>query len=186
MGRTILITGGARSGKSSFAEKLAGELGDRILYIATSIPFDEEMKSRVMKHRESRPKSWDTYEGYRGLGNVLQEKGGEYAGMLLGCVTVMVTNLLLEYPGIDSDKACYEDYLKAEEMIKKEVEELMESASQIDATLIMVTNELGSGVVPESLMGRAFRDIAGRMNQYIAARCDEVYLSVCGIPLKLK
>lgn len=186
MGKAILITGGARSGKSSLAEKLADELGDRILYIATSIPFDEEMKSRVKRHRESRPEKWDTYEGYRGLGDVLEEKGKKYDGILLDCVTVMVTNLLFEYPGIDNDKACYEDYLKAEEMIKKEVEGLMESVRRIDAAVIMVTNELGSGIVPENLMGRAFRDIAGRVNQYIAARCDEVYLSVCGIPLKLK
>ncbi|HYE82750.1 MAG TPA: bifunctional adenosylcobinamide kinase/adenosylcobinamide-phosphate guanylyltransferase [Clostridia bacterium] len=186
MGKTILITGGARSGKSSYAEKLALELGGRILYIATSIPFDEEMQSRVKKHREARPEEWDTYEDYRGLGGVISERGSEYSGMLLDCVTVMVTNLLLEYPGIDYENACYEDFLKAEAMIKKEVEELMESIGRVDATVIMVTNELGSGIVPENLLGRAFRDIAGRVNQYIAERCDEVFLTVCGLPLKLK
>ncbi len=186
MGKAILITGGARSGKSTHAEKLAKELGGKVLYIATSIPFDEEMKSRVKKHRESRPSEWDTYEGFRGLSHVITEKGGQYKGILLDCVTVMITNLLLEYPGIDYDNACYEDFAKAEEAIKKEIEELLESVSKSEATVIMVTNELGSGIVPENLLGRVFRDIAGRMNQYIAERCDEVLLTVCGLPLKLK
>ncbi|KUO75875.1 MAG: adenosylcobinamide kinase/adenosylcobinamide phosphate guanyltransferase [Clostridia bacterium BRH_c25] len=186
MGKAILITGGARSGKSSYAERLARELEGRILYIATSIPFDEEMKSRVKKHRESRPSQWDTYEGYRSLGSVISEKGSEYKGILLDCVTVMVTNLLLEYPGIDYDNACYEDFTEAENGITKEIEKLLESVSRSEATVIMVTNELGSGIVPESLLGRVFRDIAGRVNQYIAKQCDEVFITVCGLPLKLK
>lgn len=186
MGKAILITGGARSGKSSYAEKLARDLGGSVLYIATSIPFDEEMKSRVKKHRESRPDHWDTYEGYRGIGKVIAEKGGQYKGILLDCITVMVTNLLLEYPGTESDNACYEDFLKAEKAIKEEIHELLEGIRKSEATVIMVTNELGNGIVPENLMGRAFRDIAGRMNQYIAEFCNEVYMTVCGIPLKLK
>jgi adenosylcobinamide kinase/adenosylcobinamide-phosphate guanylyltransferase len=186
MGKAILITGGARSGKSSYAEKLARELGGNILYIATSIPFDDEMKSRVKKHRESRPDEWDTYEGYRGLGSVVSEKGSEYNGILLDCITVMVTNLLLEYPGIDYDNARYEDYAEAEDAIRKEIEELMEGVRRSEGTVIMVTNELGSGIVPENLLGRVFRDIAGRVNQHVADRCDEVFITVCGLPLKLK
>jgi adenosylcobinamide kinase/adenosylcobinamide-phosphate guanylyltransferase len=186
MGKAILVTGGARSGKSSYAEKLARELGGNILYIATSIPFDEEMKSRVKKHREARPSEWDTYEGYRGLGQVISEKGGHYNGILLDCITVMVTNLLLEYSGIDYDNACYEDFAEAEKSIKEEVEKLLEGVRKSKATVIMVTNEVGSGIVPENLLGRVFRDIAGRMNQYIAERCDEVFITVCGLPLKLK
>lgn len=186
MGKSILITGGARSGKSSYAEKLARELGGNILYIATSIPFDEEMKSRVKKHRESRPSEWDTYEGYRGLGRVISEKGEQYKGILLDCITVMVTNLLLEYPGIDYDNAGYEDFAEAEKAIKEEIEELLKCVSKSQATVIMVTNELGSGIVPENLLGRVFRDIAGRVNQLIAEQCDEVFITVCGLPLKLK
>jgi len=186
MGKAILITGGARSGKSRYAEKLAAELGGRILYVATSIPFDEEMKSRVKKHRESRPSEWDTYEGYRGLGQVIADKGSSYDGMLLDCITVMVTNLLLEYPGIDYEKACYEDFEEAEKEIRKEVEDLLAGIARTEATVIMVTNELGSGIVPENLLGRVFRDMAGRVNQYVADRCDEVYVTICGLPLRLK
>lgn len=186
MGKAILITGGARSGKSSYAEKLAKELGGRILYIATSIPFDDEMKSRVKKHRESRPSEWDTHEGYRGLGRVIAEKGSGYSVILLDCITVMVTNLLLEHPGMDYENACYEDFEEVEKEIRKETEELLEGISRSEATVIMVTNELGSGIVPENLLGRVFRDIAGRVNQYVAERCDEVYVTICGLPLKLK
>lgn len=186
MGKAILITGGARSGKSSYAEKLARELEGNVLYIATSIPFDEEMKNRVKKHRESRPSEWNTYEGFRGLGRVISEKGGQYKGILLDCVTVMVTNLLLEYPGIDYENASYEDFEVVERAINEEIEELLKGVSQADATVIMVTNELGSGIVPENLLGRVFRDIAGRVNQHIAEHCDEVFITVCGLPLKLK
>ena len=186
MGKAILITGGARSGKSTYAEKLARELGGDVLYIATSIPFDEEMKSRVKKHRESRPDRWHTYEGYRGLGRVISESGSQYNGILLDCVTVMVTNLLLEYPDINYDNARYEDFAEAERAINEEVEELLKGIANTAATVIMVTNELGSGIVPENLLGRVFRDIAGRVNQHIAAHCDEVFLTVCGLPLKLK
>ncbi|HYF82089.1 MAG TPA: bifunctional adenosylcobinamide kinase/adenosylcobinamide-phosphate guanylyltransferase [Clostridia bacterium] len=186
MGKAILITGGARSGKSSYAEKLAREQEGNVLYIATSIPFDEEMKNRVKKHRESRPSEWDTYEGYRGLGRVISEKSSQYKGILLDCVTVMVTNLLLEHSGIDYENASYEDFEVVERAINEEIEELLKGVSQADATVIMVTNELGSGIVPENLLGRVFRDIAGRVNQRIAEHCDEVFLTVCGLPLKLK
>lgn len=186
MGKSILITGGAKSGKSSYAEKLVKELEGRVLYIATSIPFDEEMQLRVKRHKESRPQEWDTFEGYKGLGRVISEKGRQYKGILLDCITVMMTNLLLEYTGIEGDNSSNEDFIKAENAIEKEISELMEGISKTEAAVIIVTNELGSGIVPENPLARAFRDIAGRMNQYIAERCDEVYITVCGIPLKLK
>lgn len=186
MGKAILITGGARSGKSSYAEKLAKEFAGKVLYIATSIPFDEEMKSRVKMHKESRPSEWNTYEGYRDLGRVVLSKGRGHNVILIDCITVMVTNLLLEYPGIDYDKAGYEDFAESEKAIKSEIERLMEGVRESESTVIMVTNELGSGIVPENVLSRVFRDIAGRVNQYIAEQCDEVFMTVCGLPLKLK
>lgn len=186
MGKAILITGGARSGKSSYAEKLAKELEGNVLYIATSIPFDEEMKLRIKKHKESRPQEWDTFEGYKGLGRVISDKGRQYKGILLDCITVMVTNLFLEYTGMEGINFPREDFIKAEKAIEKEIEELMKGIGESEATVMLVTNELGSGIVPENTLARAFRDIAGRVNQYIGSRCDEVYMTVCGIPLKLK
>lgn len=186
MGKAILVTGGARSGKSSYAEKLAKELHGNVLYIATSIPFDEEMKTRIKKHRESRPDGWDTYEGFRGLGKVVAEKGRKYDTILIDCITVMIANLLLDYIGMDNGDAAYEDFLEAESEIKKEIDDLLAGISQTKAIVIIVTNELGSGIVPENLMSRVFRDVAGRMNQYIAEQCDEVFITVCGLPLRLK
>ncbi|HOE57231.1 MAG TPA: bifunctional adenosylcobinamide kinase/adenosylcobinamide-phosphate guanylyltransferase [Bacillota bacterium] len=178
MGRAILITGGARSGKSSYAEKLAKELGGSVLYIATSIPFDEEMKNRVKRHRESRPAGWDTYEGFKGLGPLIAGKGSEYNVILLDCITLMITNLLLEHQDMD--------YEETERKIKKEIEKLLMGVAKTKAVVIMVSNEIGSGIVPENPLTRAFRDIAGRMNQHIAEQCGEVFLTVCGLPLKLK
>ncbi len=186
MGKSILITGGARSGKSSFAEGLAKGSAGRVLYIATSIPFDEEMENRVKRHRDLRPAGWDTYEGYKCLGPVIEKKDSEYNTILLDCITVMVTNLLLDNPGLESGNADCEAFEEAERSIQQEIESLMRGIKKSKAATIMVTNEIGSGIVPENTLGRAFRDIAGRVNQYLAEHCDEVYVTICGIPLKLK
>jgi len=186
VGKTILITGGARSGKSRYAEKLAGECKGKVLYIATSIPFDDEMKSRIKIHKESRPAKWDTYEGYRDIGDVVLSIGDGYDVILIDCITVMVTNLLLDYPGIDYDNSCYDDFAPAEKEIKNEMDKLMAAIRETKASVIMVTNELGSGIVPENVLSRVFRDIAGRTNQYIGSQCDEVFMTVCGLPIKLK
>lgn len=185
MGKLILITGGARSGKSSFAEKMAADISERVLYIATAVPFDEEMQDRIKKHKESRPQNWDTYEGYKDI-DVIIEDANSYGAILLDCVTVMLTNLMWEYPGMDFDVPSLEVLARAEEYVRLEFDKLLKAAQEYKGSLIMVTNELGSGLVPESPISRSFRDIAGRVNQQIAAHCHEVYLAVCGIPMKVK
>lgn len=186
MGKLTLVTGGARSGKSTFAEKLTADIGQKVLYIATAIAFDDEMKDRIKKHKESRPKEWDTFEGYKGLGQVIAEKGSSNDVILLDCVTVMITNLLFDYPGMDFDKPSFEMLKEAEAFVSAEFDSLLAAALEGQANVVLVTNELGSGVVPENEISRAFRDIAGRINQRIAAKCNEVYLTVCGIPMKIK
>ncbi len=186
MGKAILVTGGARSGKSSFAERLAGEIDGRILYIATAVPFDEEMRSRIKKHRENRPDTWDTYEGYTALGSAIAEREGIYNGILLDCITVMVTNLLFDYIGFENENPTAEELHSAEKYILSELCKLKEAVKSSSAAIIMVTNELGSGIVPENPLARGFRDIAGRVNQYVAGWADEVYMAVCGIPVKIK
>lgn len=185
MGKLILITGGARSGKSTIAEKMAGDLSDKVLYLATAVPFDEEMQARIEKHRQTRPAYWDTHEGYKNLDAVIEGAEG-YDVLLLDCVTVMLTNLLWEYPGMDFDIPNAEIINKAEEYVRCEFDKLIRASDKFKGTLIMVTNELGSGLVPEAPIARNFRDIAGRVNQQIAACCQEVYLTVCGIPMKIK
>lgn len=182
MGKIVLITGGARSGKSTFAEKLLdGE--DDVLYIATAIVTDIEMEDRIKKHRERRNSKWTTYEGYKDLDIVVSKSSTEK--ILLDCVTIMMTNLMFEeekdYDNISEDKI---DVILNN--IKKQFIKLIEEAKNSDKTLVMVTNEVGSGLVPDYKLGRIFRDIAGSVNQLIASMSDEVYFVTCGIPLKIK
>lgn len=173
----ILVTGGARSGKSSFGESLLKDL-DKVLYIATSIPFDDEMKDRVRKHRESRSSHWETLEAYKDFEDKIQNK---YDGVILDCITIMITNLLLEK--IDEFN---EDYNAIEAYIMKEIEKAVKVLKSLNSKVVLITNEIGAGIVPENKMSREFRDIAGRVNQYLGKECEEVYLAVCGIPVKIK
>lgn len=180
----ILITGGARSGKSMFAEKLAKEKGNKILYIATAIAFDEEMKIRIKKHKEVRPATWTTYEGYSNLKTVIYKNEGIYSCILLDCVTIMLTNLMIDFIG--RKDAGEIDFLELEKMILQEIEELLEACQKTNAPMIFVTNEIGMGIVPESQISRHFRDIAGKVNQRIAKEAQKVYFVVSGIPVCIK
>lgn len=180
--KIILVTGGSRSGKSEYAEKmLANE--DDVLYIATAISTDGEMEGRIKKHRERRNDKWTTYEGFKNLDKVLKENTKQ--NVMLDCVTIMVTNLLFEEE-IDFDKLTTAEIDELLEKIKKEFKTLILEAKLQNKKLIMVTNEVGCGIVPEYKLSRVFRDIAGSVNQFIAELSDEVYLVACGLPLKLK
>lgn len=177
--KMIFIVGGARSGKSTLAEKLAKELGETCLYIATSQVLDEEMAFRVKSHRERRPAYWDTIEAPLNAHEVIREKRDEYDVILLDCLTVFLSNLLLLYP-------------QEGEMIEKEkeiltiVEELLTEGKNGKASLIIVSNEVGEGIVPVQRLGRDFRDISGRANQMVARWADEAYFMFSGIPVELK
>lgn len=196
MGKLCLVTGGARSGKSIFAEKLAKDLNESVLYIATSIVFDDEMKERVKKHRQQRPSNWETFEGYKNLAPIVRTAQGKHRGILLDCVTIMMTNLLFDEVGTAFDGResavnineiiSSERLQEVETKIIEEFKSFIDALEDTDITTIVVTNEIGFGVVPETVLGRVFRDIAGRVNQYIASRADEVYLVVCGIDMKIK
>lgn len=180
----ILVTGGARSGKSLFAENLLKEVEGNILYIATAIPFDEEMKLRVKKHKLQRPENWDTFEAYQDLGKSLLTVEKEYVGILIDCLTILVSNLLLEENIYEEIKGS--EIEKIEIKILREVSALVEAVQKIKGKTVIVTNELGSGIVPENKLARIFRDIAGKANQLVAQSADEVYLAVSGIPIKIK
>lgn len=185
MSNLILITGGARSGKSTFAEQMAEKSGENVLYIATALPTDAEMQERIKCHQRRRPKEWDTFEGYRDLKRIFHlEK--TYDVILLDCVTVMVSNLMFDLSGTAIDQMSAEKLQSIETEIEREVKEFLDETSLHRATLIMVTNEVGYGIVPDNRLARFFRDVAGRINQYIASRANGVYLTVCGIPMKIK
>ncbi|MEW9699694.1 bifunctional adenosylcobinamide kinase/adenosylcobinamide-phosphate guanylyltransferase [Paenibacillus sp. SI8] len=179
----ILVTGGARSGKSSFAEKLSMRGGESGIYIATSHIYDEEMRERVSLHRQMRLDSgypWDTREEPYALQELLlqlQETGAcREAVVMVDCLTLWLSNWLLRYEG-DADAA---------NLVMKQVDALVETVADFSGHLVLVTNEVGSGIVPEYALGRKFRDAAGRMNQRLAETCDQVFLVTAGIPIELK
>lgn len=183
MGKMIMVTGGARSGKSTFAEKIARQRDD-VAYVATSIPFDDGMVHRIKHHRAQRPATWGTLEVWKDFPQIQEEEVYKNSSLLLvDCLTVMITNLMF-YSGLDFDECTPEDVDLLEEEIRRHVDELLELGKEKD--LILVTNELGMGLVPAYKMGNYFRDIAGRMNQRVAAAADEVYFVVSGLEMKLK
>jgi adenosylcobinamide kinase/adenosylcobinamide-phosphate guanylyltransferase len=175
-----LITGGARSGKSTFAESLYKDKLD-VVYIATSRIYDEEMEERVRLHRESRPAEWRTYEGTYNLADAV----GEESNYILDCMTVLSSNIMFDLSK-DVEYIDYELQKKIEDTIVDEIAGLIDKIKEKGANLILVTNEVGSSIVPENHIARVFRDIQGRVNQKIASMSNNVYLVCCGIPVKIK
>ncbi len=206
----IMVTGGARSGKSTFAQKLtlqqeALDPEKTVIYLATALTGDAEMRRRVDLHRRNRPARWLTVEEPWDPGAALDTIPTECGIVLVDCLTVWLSNLLLrsleardlslqgENSRWDPGKEQMEDDLsfkKEESALEEQIYEqsgiFLEKAAQGSYTTILVTNEVGWGVVPEHYLGRLFRDIAGKVNQQVAARADAVYLVVAGIPLKIK
>ena len=182
MGKIILVTGGSRSGKSGFAEKFFEDTDD-VLYIATAIVTDEEMKDRIKKHIDSRNSRWTTYEGFFDLDKAIEKN--DIKNILLDCVTIMITNLMFKEK-IDFNIISMEEIQELLDDIKTQFEKLILKARVSNKNLVLVTNEVGCGLIPENKLSRVFRDIAGYVNQYIASQSDEVYLISCGLPLKLK
>lgn len=178
----ILVTGGSRSGKSSYGESLYSGTDD-VLYIATAIITDEEMQERVRLHQKSRNQSWATIEQYKDLSDVI--KSSSQKNIFLDCVTVMVTNLMFDCH-TQVEQMSRERLGILEKEITKEFQLLIEQVRRSDKNIVLITNEVGYGLVPEYKLGRIFRDIAGRVNQQLALWSDEVYLVACGLPVKLK
>ena len=185
MSRVILITGGSRSGKSTYAENLFHGQDD-VLYIATATRSDEEMDGRIARHRARRNSAWLTHEGFVNLGDVV--RGSSCCNVLLDCCTLWFTNLLFSDAGVDFDGSniTSRSMDAALAIVMREADALITAARQTDKTLVLVTNEVGWGLVSEFPLGRLFSDLAGIMNQHIAGLADEVYLTACGLPLRLK
>lgn len=178
-----LVTGGARSGKSRHAESLVAN-ATGVLYIATSQIFDEEMAARIQHHRDSRPPHWRTKERWQDLDAIITADIPPNEAILLECITTLVTNVLFALGG-DSDPGGW-DYAALEKRVQDEIERLIIACERCPASVILVTNEVGMGIVPENRLARHFRDIAGRVNQRLAQAADEVWLVVSGIGVKIK
>ncbi len=180
----ILIIGGARSGKSRYAQELALKSGKPVLFVATAVAGDEEMRQRIEEHRRSRPAGWSTLEVTTQVGNQIAKKIGGAQVVIVDCITLLVSNILGQY---DIDQAG--EHINAhliEKRVVSEINGLLKCVEQLDASFIIVTNEVGEGLVPANKMGRLYRDLLGRANQLLAERVDEVYLMVAGLPIKIK
>lgn len=187
MGRIVYFTGGARSGKSAHSEQYILDRGyQHKIYVATAIPFDEEMKARVEQHVQRRGTEWETIEAYRSLYSLVEEKLQPGGGViLLDCITNMVSNLLLEREE-NWDEISQERVQELEQEILEEVGNFLEQISKTAYDVVVVSNELGMGLIPPYPLGRYFRDISGKANQLVADISQESYFIVSGTKLRLK
>lgn len=196
MSQFTLITGGARSGKSTFAELLAAQAKRPVIYIATAQIWDGEMALRIKKHQEQRPSSWQLIEEPLNVRDTLIQLKDVDGVILLDCVTLWLTNLLLAGQAELSnqvDQSSTSDlqsdpriYTHVEPKLLATVQDVAQLAQEIKPQVIFVTNEVGQGIVPENPLARAYRDLAGRSNHILARSADHVYMVVAGLPIELK
>jgi adenosylcobinamide kinase/adenosylcobinamide-phosphate guanylyltransferase len=166
-----LIVGGARSGKSTYATLLAKK-HTKVAFIATAQALDGEMKERIRLHSSARPKNWKTFEEAKNLGPLLNKITNGFNCCVIDCLTLLVSNLILSG--------------QKEDAIIKKTKEMLIILRKKKAHVIIVSNEVGLGIVPDNALARNFRDIAGKINQIVAHEADEVFFTVSGIPLKIK
>jgi adenosylcobinamide kinase/adenosylcobinamide-phosphate guanylyltransferase len=167
----ILVTGGARSGKSRYAEQRARQLADRRVYVATAEAKDDEMRERIAAHQKRRGIEWTTVEEPVELAATLMAQRGRTDCALVDCLTLWLSNLLLGRDGKYAEEKCAE---------------LVQTLTRLDFHVVLVTNEVGWGIVPDNPLGRRFRDLAGWANQTAAAAANEVVLTVAGVAMIVK
>jgi adenosylcobinamide kinase/adenosylcobinamide-phosphate guanylyltransferase len=181
MRQVTLILGGARSGKSDYADRLASQSDQPVLFIATAQAVDDEMRDRIAAHRQKRSAAWETLELPTGVGRHLIAHPPRAAVVILDCVTLLLSNLLLEAAS-DLDRP---DEAAARLKVTEEIEGLIQAIDAIPARWLIVSNEIGQGVVPPYPAGRLFRDLLGWANQRLAQKADEVIWMVAGIPVPI-
>jgi len=180
MGKLTFILGGARSGKSACAQRLAENRVSKVLFIATATAADDEMAVRIAKHRKGRPPGWTTREIPYGIAASLKTDSPEADIVLLDCITLLISNLLLQDGEAGPDEAA------ANRCIETEINGLLEIIRNGQADWIVISNEVGLGLVPPYPLGRMYRDLLGRVNQQLAAHADEVLWMVAGIPVPIQ
>ncbi|MBU1122836.1 MAG: bifunctional adenosylcobinamide kinase/adenosylcobinamide-phosphate guanylyltransferase [Candidatus Omnitrophota bacterium] len=172
MGKLTFIIGGVRSGKSNHATRLAKDKDKKVAFIATSQILDDEMKKRVQLHKEQRPHHWQTFEKHKNIIPAIEEINKSFDIVIIDCLTIYISNLLLA----DTD----------EHQIEEHIDLLMKTLKTTDFKTIIVSNEVGLGIVPDNVLARRFRDLAGKVNQITAKHADEVIFMAAGLPMKLK
>ena len=179
----ILCSGGARSGKSEFAEQLALSLKGRKAYVATGQAFDDEMKDRIKKHQLRRGKEWITFEIPLYLHKNWEQIKNVSDVILIDCLTMFTSNHVFAHGDINTQ----EDFNRIESIILEELRLLLQEINNSnDKTVIFVTNEIGLGIVPENKLARYFRDITGRVNREVASAANKMYLTISGVTIELK
>lgn len=168
----VLVLGGVRSGKSRFAQQLAAS-GERVAFIATAEGRDEEMAGRIARHREDRPAQWTTIEAPISIAEAILNCDGKFDTILVDCLTLWASNLM-EHEGQDSRR------------ILDHADRLVEALRRVKASVVLVSNQVGDGIVPQNEMARSYRDLLGAINQRVAAAADKVVLMVAGCPLVIK
>ncbi|MFH0738664.1 MAG: bifunctional adenosylcobinamide kinase/adenosylcobinamide-phosphate guanylyltransferase [Candidatus Omnitrophota bacterium] len=171
MDKIILILGGARSGKSTYALGLAKK-HKKVAFIATCQGLDKEMRERIRLHKETRPLHWQTFEEKKELAPLLMKIGNSFDCILIDCLTLLISNLILSGDN--------------EAQVRKKIRAMLAALRKKKARVILVSNEVGLGLVPANKLGREFRDIAGKVNQMVAGEADEVFFTLSGLPLKVK
>ena len=181
MSKLTFIIGGARSGKSTYAERLAAQSSGRVLYIATAQPLDDEMAKRIATHRGKRPAAWETLELPTEVGKHLLVGHPQTDVILVDCLTLLVSNLVLQ-AAPDAD---HPDEQAARALVETEINDLLNAIKSIPAEWIIVSNEVGQGLVPPYPIGRVYRDLLGWANQRLAQKADDVVWIVAGIPVPI-
>lgn len=172
MGKITFILGGARSGKSSYALEIAKKRHKKVAFIATCEPLDKEMEKRIAAHKNLRPKKWQTFEESKEITSALEKIGNNFEYILIDCLTLFISNLIL---------ASY-----TQNLIEDKINKMLATLRKMKGRAIIVSNEVGLGIVPQNKLARNFRDTAGKINQIIAKEADEVFFMVSGIPWKIK
>lgn len=179
MSTITLLLGGARSGKSSHAQKLAEDSGKSVTFLATAQAFDEEMSARIQKHRSERPAHWGTLEVPLGIAPHVKRIQSEV--VILDCITLLASNLMMQF--VKDDLVDEAPFMQS---LQKEMEELIQAIHESGKDWIIVSNEVGLGLVPPYQMGRVYRDAVGGVNQQLAREADSVLFMAAGIPMKIK
>jgi adenosylcobinamide kinase/adenosylcobinamide-phosphate guanylyltransferase len=182
----ILILGGARAGKSAYAEQLVRDYGSHVLYVATAEAKDEEMRVRVEAHQAGRPATWTTLEAPVNVGQALLHALPVADVVLLDCITLLVTNVVLAHGGEAVENMAHQHEAAIQAAVTAEIDSLLAAQQQLGLPMVAVSNEVGMGLVPPYPLGRLYRDVLGRANQRLAAAADRVYLLVAGLPMSLK
>jgi adenosylcobinamide kinase/adenosylcobinamide-phosphate guanylyltransferase len=187
-GHITLVIGGARSGKSAWADQRAKECGRRVLYVATATAGDDEMAARIAAHQSQRPASWRTVEEPDNLLHAIQANATPGDTVVVDCLTLWVSNVLLKAigPAHDADMMPPTAWSAIEASVVDEAQALLTDARDRDLMLIIVSNEVGMGVVPATSVGRHYRDILGRVNQIVGSRSDSLILMVAGLAVDLR